>query len=202
MIIVDNFLPVSLQDKIQQLVDDKDFPWYFSSEIYSEMSEEHKRKTPSWDDSKVSYPVSLSQVVFYDGKVNSSHFHLFNSILDFLEMKTGIDVDQLMRIRIRRTTQTVGHTKDMYNIPHVDNNSSEPYKTFVYYIDESDGDTIMFDRYYTGNDSDSKNFLNVVEKNSPVRGTGILFDGLRYHAGNCPIKYKKRTILNFDFTVK
>ena len=41
----------------------------------------------------------------------------------------------------------------------------------------------------------------IIFKQTPKRGNGVYFDGRQYHAGNSPINYKSRYLINFDFTV-
>ena len=41
----------------------------------------------------------------------------------------------------------------------------------------------------------------IILQNTPKQGDAIYFDGHQYHAGNSPIKYKCRYVLNFDFTI-
>ena len=43
--------------------------------------------------------------------------------------------------------------------------------------------------------------LQPIFTNTPKKGEGVLFDGLYYHSGNSPVKYKGRCVINFDFTV-
>jgi hypothetical protein len=85
--------------------------------------------------------------------------------------------------------------------------STDPFKTFVYYVDDSDGDTVIFNKRYestsqpttlTKNEPD----LKAIFTSTPKKGEGIYFDGLQYHSGNSPVNYKSRCIINFDFKIK
>ena len=100
-------------------------------------------------------------------------------------------LDKVLRIRVRRTNPWPGHTLEHYNPPHIDLDTAEPYWSLVYYADDSDGDTFIFD-------NDDK----IIERVKPVKGNALLFPGKFYHSGNNPVNYDKRTIVNFDFTVK
>jgi hypothetical protein len=84
-------------------------------------------------------------------------------------------------------------------MPHTDR--IVPHETCIYYINSTDGDTVLFDQKYDTslsvdvNDSKKK---NVITKISPVQGRAALFDGLQYHAGN-PSKTNLRFVLNINY---
>jgi len=109
-------------------------------------------------------------------------------------------------LRLRLSPQNPGHTSDHFNPPHVDLMSTDPFKTFVYYVDDSDGDTVIFNKKYentthptmlTKNEPD----LQTIFTSTPRKGEGVYFDGLQFHAGNSPVNYKSRCIINFDFKI-
>jgi len=72
--------------------------------------------------------------------------------------------------------------------PHVDIEESN-YISCVYYVNNSSGDTIIFD--------DQK---NIVKSVSPKKGTGVLFDSNMLHSGSYPKKENEpRFVMNFLF---
>ena len=83
---------------------------------------------------------------------------------------------------------------DVYNPPYID--CKRPHHVFLYYANESDGDTFIFDRRY-GEEMEGNQY-NVIQRISPKRGRWVVFDGHYYHAGSHPRKYDKRLVLNFD----
>jgi hypothetical protein len=203
--VITDFIPQSLQDEIQREVNNNNsFPWFFVDEIASsDKSEYSKKDMPTWDESQCFIPLGFAHTVCGGGTIFSPYYELFRHVIRFLELKEGFTLDYFIRVRLRRTVQQVGHNDSMYNLPHVDYPAEQKFMTFVYYVEDSDGDTIMFDHLHENGSNASLNTkLNIVKRIPPVKGTGILFDGNRYHAGNCPINYKTRTIINYDFTVK
>ena len=202
MDVIENLIPVSLQNQIEQTLNSDSFPWFFMDSITSYQDEQTILDTPRWDKSKVIEPPGLVHMISYDGKVNSNYYELCRTILYFLEHRLNVSVKEILRIRIRRTLQTPGMTEDMYNIPHVDVMMDRKFYTLVYYVEESDGDTIFFDQIYQrGSRASLKEELKVVSKIPHKKGNAVLFEGHRFHAGNCPMKYTKRTIINFDFII-
>ena len=86
----------------------------------------------------------------------------------------------------------------------VDLPNAEPYKSFIYYVNDSDGDSVFFKERYKPKDGPPKlKDTDVTEcfRYTPKKGTGILFDGHQYHSGNSPKNSLYRTIINFDFTL-
>ena len=109
----------------------------------------------------------------------------------------------MLRVRLRYTHKGIGHTESKYAPPHVDFYSSNPYSTFVYYVNDSDGDTIIFDKIF---DSAKEKYdpvfsepLPELLRITPKQGSGLFFNGHRYHAGNYPITQSSRIVINFDF---
>lgn len=60
--------------------------------------------------------------------------------------------------------------------------------TFLYYVNDSDGDTFIFD-----NDV-------CVQRVAPVKGTAVVFPSIMYHTGSVPIKHETRVVFNMIFT--
>ena len=94
----------------------------------------------------------------------------------------------------------------MFNKPHTDlPDFEQPYKTLIVYLNESDGDTFIFNKFY----NKEENFNEVLKdldkkiilRQKPMRGDGIYFEGHQYHSGNTPTQYKSRYLINFDFTI-
>jgi hypothetical protein len=68
--------------------------------------------------------------------------------------------------------------------------------SFLYYVNDSDGDTFLFDEFQK--DTIPLNF-NILERISPKKGKGIFFESDRYHASSNPKHTSIRLVLNFNF---
>ena len=129
--LLDDLIPVGYQNDIEQLVNDYTFPWYTVNEI----------SPGKFNDDLVTDSFGISHNLFCSQNgVSSQHFGFFKPILYFLEQRTGVSPRRILRIRIRRTFNVIGHNETKYNRPHVDLPKVEPFTTLVYYIDETDGD--------------------------------------------------------------
>ena len=92
------------------------------------------------------------------------------------------------------------HSLEKYNVPHIDVKDHLPYKTLIYYVDDSDGDTVFFKNKIEKDislDTEAEEYKRV----SPKKGRAIYCDGDIYHSGNCPVDFNERTIINFDFKI-
>ena len=195
---IENLLPESYAQHIYEGVNSPYFPWFFMNEIGIDYEYNGRFKN-----SLISNPVGLTHVACADNEPNSNYFGLFQPVLYFLEQKTGVAFDKILRIRVRRTFYSKGHIEGMYNLPHVDMPSAEPYKTLVYYVNDSDGDTFLFNETHKEGDSTIRDEeVTIAMRSSPIRNNAVLFDGKTFHAGNAPVRHRERTIVNFDFTVK
>lgn len=85
-----------------------------------------------------------------------------------------------------------------HNGIHVDLPKDLPHIACVYYVNGSDGDTIIYEQTSDSVAGDSTG-VQMVEhmRVRPKRGRAVLFDGSRYHCSSQPnINY--RCIINFD----
>lgn len=82
-----------------------------------------------------------------------------------------------------------------YNIPHQD--AERGCYSMVYYLDDSDGDTFLFNEYYEHGKLPEK--LTVAHRVSPKRNRAVIFESDRYHASSNPRINKDRFVINFVF---
>ena len=104
-----------------------------------------------------------------------------------------------------KNAKGIGYPKK-YNIPHVDLGGVANYKTLIYYPEDSDGDTILFDsKERFGSETHVEIIQSIrgeIGRFAPKKGKALYFKGDTIHAGNNPINYPVRTVINFDFLVK
>ena len=200
--IIENIIPLSYQNHIENLINAKDFPWYFGRSI------NHNPNNIKYTDLNTTDAPGFGHLVVNpeNGQQNSPIYSHVLPILFFFEEKIGVKVDIIKRIRIRRTIPVPGHTLEKYTPAHVDLSQSEEYKSLVYYVEDSDGDTVLFDTEYDNEKNDTVLYDNMNRKQiirvPPKKGRAFYFKGKIFHSGNCPVNYKQRTIINFDFTIK
>lgn len=84
------------------------------------------------------------------------------------------------------------------NTPHVD--MKIPHWVFLYYVNDSDGDTVFFDKSSPWNTSleYGEEQFKEIGRITPKQGSCVVFDGSVYHASSSPTK-NKRCVINFDY---
>ena len=203
--IFQKIIPTTLQNHVDDAINNDMFPWFFMDSIRTqrEYTEKYLEDIPRWDMTKVVDSFGLIHLVAINNERNSPYYDMCRTILYFLEEKANIEINDILRIRIRRTMRTPDTNESTYNTPHVDLLHDRPFYTFVYYVEESDGQTIFFNETYKQNSKASlRETPQIIERVPHKKGNGVLFDGFRYHAGNSPQKFVKRTVSNFDFTIR
>ena len=76
--------------------------------------------------------------------------------------------------------------KKTINPFHIDDKLDKNYFSMIYYINNSDGDTVIYD---------NKKLVRV----KPEAGKVLMFDGSLYHASSRPTKNKLRKVVNINF---
>jgi len=196
--ILTNLIPEVYQEELKQTVEE--IPFYYSSSIGYNQTSLPTAGIKFLDN------IGFSHGLVIEGQQDSMYWGLFRPLLYFFTQKTGVVVKNVIRVRLRLTFQHPDRNEYLFNKPHTDLfEFDQPYKTLVYYINDSDGDTFIFDKFFNKSE-DLDNALKDIDKkiilqNTPKQGDAIYFDGHQYHAGNSPIKYKHRYVINFDFTV-
>lgn len=174
---IDDFLPKSLSDTIENIVcDPVNFPWYFVE------SASGAEKINGFSNEQYGF-----YHIVFDGAENSQYFKYFLPIVYFIEDRFSLLVDELMRIRLGLSLKISEENNVRY--PHVDTN--EKHLTLLYYVNDSDGDTVFYEN--------TENGFIVHDRISPKKNRAVLFDGLVYHSSSTPAKNIKRIALNINF---
>jgi hypothetical protein len=185
--IIDEFLPIKEFKELQSIFDDR-FPWMISDNI------------------------TTSKGIY----TNNRSYGFFHTVVDDYNIEVGLpklrpiirylvnkvfavtNTNKLLRARLDMVTYT-GKNEYIHN-PHTDfKGELIKNKSIVYYINETDGDTILYkekiDKNFSIYDKIPKS-LNENIRVSPKPNRILIFDGDIIHTGCSPIKYRKRIILN------
>tara|TARA_Y100001937_G_scaffold56475_1_gene77608 strand:+ start:328 stop:846 length:519 start_codon:yes stop_codon:yes gene_type:complete len=158
-----------LADEIEKLLTSNNFGWFYNP------TTSYKEQTP--DTFQFTHK-------FYDEVCNSASYY-YEKALDLFQA-TNIKYEKFLRIKANFTVPSLKLGTKHQHI-HTDI-EEENISTFLYYVNDSDGDTIFYD----GNKKEIKRF-------KPKKGTGIVFKSNILHAGSNPVKCDKRMIINFNF---
>lgn len=194
-IIKDNALPDCLFNKIQATVlDHHNMSWYYTT---------HTAYDPDGVDKKDIYQGSFFHLFMDNQRHNSYLSQVLETAIIFAAQDAKINVKNVIRIRggfIPVTPHPVVHN------PHVDMEANTQH-TALLYINESDGDTVIYDETYDkycGTPSydhykNIKDDIRVALTVSPKPNRLVIFDSNIYHASTSPTSHANRIVINFNF---
>jgi hypothetical protein len=134
-----------------------------------------------------------------DWKVTSFAHEYFDIFFDELERQLGFTRDHIIRSRASMKSPKIGFTTDNYNLPHVD--YMVPHESLIFYINDTDGDTRIFNERYTptGKDTGIKfDTFTTQTRVTPKANRLVWIDGLQYHTASNPIECGRRVIININ----
>ena len=191
MIEYDNIIDSKLADQIELALMSGLVKWQYAASTISKSFVPPYNYTPLVLDSH-----QLVSLIVADGEIlDEEVFKLIRPIFDnFLKLENVQEVF-IERIKLNTLFKDTELTEDMFNVPHTDNPDPN-YKTFLYYVNNSDGDTYFFNNFST----DQPFFdLELSKKFSPKKGKGILFPSNQYHASSNPNSNLRRLVINFVY---
>ena len=84
-------------------------------------------------------------------------------------------------------------------IPHVDTHHN--YSVLLYYVSDSDGDTILYYQFWSLDKTTKEKDLTIVNSVSPLKGRAVMFESNRFHCWVPPIESDMRCVININFRV-
>jgi len=185
MQVIDNFLSPTYFKTLKQLLEGNMFDWYYQEHISS-----------NFDNSKQSFGFS-SWIVDIDGNLRK-YGDLFTGFLTQLQ-DIYPDCNRILRCR---ADMVVSANKTHLHSPHIDINDI-PHYSCVYYVNESDGNTVIYNEKSETNDFEPDlSKLTIKTEIEPVPNRLVIFDGQYIHSGHSPVEYKRRIILNTNIERK
>ena len=201
--IIDNFITQEQQDKIYDCCVSPTFSWKMSPSVsrynkFYTCNEQQVEFAKSRTD-KLYESFQIGHQLIYDDSVVSPNLKTFTPIFDNLcnYFKSTITLN---RVKVNCIMKNDVQYRGYHNTPHIDIGESHigPNKySAVYYVNDSDGDTIMFDQKY-GMNIDK---FTVKDKISPEAGRISIFDSDIYHTSSAPVDNRIRMVINLNFTV-
>ena len=154
------------------------FPWFY-----------HNGTTRSGFDADENEADSLQFVHNFvvDGRLNSPHFQPILELMRWDRIVADLNIPEGIN-RMKANLIPRQHAS-FEHPPHVD--FEGPHVVLLYYINDSDGDTIFYDR-----DGDGE--FTPVARETPAKGDLLVFDGSIYHSSSSPSKSKCRAVINFN----
>ena len=169
---IKNLVPESYRQFLYNLTTSHDFDWRWFD--YSSYDSTDKI-------TQLVHPLSLNNTTV------SKHYESFKSLLYFFEDRTGIQIKNILKLKVNLKPQTNVYSEEEIDASiHKDMLEDNNYISIVYYINDSDGDTVVYDE-------DKK---TVVESMTPSSGGCIYFNSNQWHKATPPKETSKRLIVN------
>ena len=168
-------------DKVEEA-----FPWYYISDI---TDADHE------DSFQGRFGFTHSYVTPEEGIVSQFH-NLFLGLIQNSCKKLKIKEIDVLNGRSFLSTPT-NIPKDDVDSPHVD--LVVPHFVMLYYVSDSDGDTIIYNEKtkFAACYPDNEMNFTIKKKVSPKQGRVVLFDGIHWHTAEQP-NDNLRCIVNYD----
>jgi len=193
--IIDKVIPQGYADQIEEDVLAIKFPWYYINDVTNKNYGNNS---------------GLTHLAFNFGNEPSEWFPFIMPIVYSITESAGHTLDQLLRIRVGCLSQTHELNYD-YNTPHLD--FTMPHYTACYYVNDSDGDTVLFNQ--TLQDMNTTNItedalyeyvaktnFTIAQRANPVKGRLCVFDGLRFHASTKPKQHDRRIVITVNYIAR
>ena len=186
IIVIDDFISLDYQEKIKQelLGLENDFPWYYTEDV-----------TTAGDfDSQYRPALNHYYVNFDDddiSEVESVYHHLFVPMLSKACKYLKIPETEVIQGRSFLQFPLKNIDTSVVDTPHIDLDEGEEHIVVLYYVIDSDGDTIIY--------NERTESLTYTEKQrvTPKQGRVVIFEGGQYHTAQQPSN-GTRCIVNYN----
>jgi hypothetical protein len=198
--IIDNVIPKDKQNKLEDLFTGNTLQnWVFNKDIAIHPSEIKRlgitKLTPG-----IGYHIK-------QWKPKYTNEHLLRETKIIAEsacVGIGKKLDEIFNTRSFIHFPLAPELRKPYDNIHID--LPIEHLVILYYVNDSDGDTFLFDKRANYKDLKTtavevNDSLNIIKKISPKKGRALVFNGDRYHSSSGPTK-DIRCIINFDVSIK
>jgi hypothetical protein len=135
----------------------------------------------------------LSAPLYVINQLKESCYDLISPFFYVIKQKvTEIKFNHEVRVKYNVLVRNPESTPSNYNGPHHDAVSGA--YSIVYYCNDSDGDTFLFNEFYDGKNPDK---LTIAKRISPKKNRCVIFESNRMHASSSPVYSKDRRVINF-----
>jgi len=177
--IIDNLLTPSYLKDLQNHFLSQNCEWYFNDNLTGDESYENL--------GSFGFVIKLH----WDGYFVGSQTSILIKALTFTALDEVEKILQCPQQIIRvRADMTLYNPLNYRHEVHTD--FEDEHTTAIFYLNTSDGNTVIFDR-------EGKKLLKEVE---PIENRLVIFDGLLQHTGHSPSTHKSRALINMNFANK
>lgn len=166
---IPNVVGDNYQDKMEALVSSVNWKWCYLPDV------------TFCQDSEVEVPGFAHLLYDKQSGYESTELSFFYPLALEVASKANQRLYEFIRMKIGLLLPG----RDQPNNRHID--FPFPHTTAIYYVSDSDGDTVFYDG------------CDIIHRCKPEKGKAVVFDGSIYHASSCPINYNRRFVINLNF---
>jgi hypothetical protein len=197
MIILENVLTEKVSNEIESYLTGGFFPWYFGRDISDYKTDNLNFRGVFIDKNTINTPQMTHDIFDANREENpicSPHFYMCQNVLDSVCEKMGKKQIQLVNAKFNLLFNNSEFEEGKYNTPHIDISCTNNNYTILYYVNDSDGDTIIF------NETEKDNFtdLTIKHKIKPKKNQAAIFESCYFHTSSNPRLYEKRIVMNIN----
>jgi len=186
ILVIDDFVTLEYQEKIKQelLGVNNNFPWFHTEDVTDagELTSQHR-------------PALAHQYVNLNdddvSEIESIFHHLFTPLLSKACQHLKMPQTEVIQGRSFLQFPLRNIDTSVVDTPHIDLDEGEEHIVVLYYVIDSDGDTVIY--------NERTKSLTYTEKQrvTPKQGRVVIFEGGQYHTAEQPTK-GTRCIVNYN----
>lgn len=176
-----NWLPVTLVNELDKIFTGDKVSWIYTP---STVNYQEVNKVDGIEDSH-----QFVHLLYDQGQPVSHLWEAVRPLIHFFEYHKKLQVCELGRIKANMLFQDTT-TSNSYNTPHIDVHDDE-WTSLVYYVNKSDGPTVMFD-----------NKLNQIDQSIFEQGNAVFFPSNKLHSSTNPFNNYRRIVINITMKTK
>jgi len=190
---IENIIPVDYQNHLLSLMTSFNFPWVFNptmvsgDDCFSTNNDNHS---------------GFNHFFYEKNEKTSQFFDLVYPLVLSITSQANIPFNRLIRMRANLTLPNQTSKLD-WHMPHID--SYFPHYNAIYYVNDSDGDTVIFNETNDDYDSGQKDIIAIKENKftikhrvTPKKGKIVVFPGKYYHSSSFARTSKFRSVINMN----
>jgi hypothetical protein len=192
----DDVVDIEIQDSIEKYVYDENVQWDILKNV-TKLDGIHEN---------YSFPAKVIPEANIDKNILKFIDIIINNSLNKINKK----LLKKYRIKINKTIPHIIDIKQEHRLLHID--TVVQHVTIIYYINDADGDTSIFDdknNKHLSNLKEFKNNDNFLDLNNfeltnsitPKKGRVVIFDGNLWHYGKYPTK-GERNVVNINLVIE
>jgi hypothetical protein len=189
---IENIVDENFKNKIKRILFDKNFRWlYQDSTIKNFAKIDDSSNIMHFEDT-----VHFTHILFEDTHVESDSIEFVQKILNNLNDQENILCTTLISAKCNVLSKG-NDVSDLYYTPYanVRNILGENIYTLIYYVNDCDGDSIIFNEAHSTEPIE----LTVAHTQTPREGCAILFKGNTYNSSKLPTNEEGKATITIIF---